>query len=102
MTNRPANWRSRGNIGRLSNGRDGTRTQRLSCPDVVLDEFPNHVTPLSKKRDLTEALAEAERGKRTMSTRHIYQIKNEIANHDCMALEVEWVGTRPYPSELFR
>ena len=37
-----------------------------------------------------------ERGKKVMS-RQMYKIKQEIANHDRVALEVEWVGTLAVP-----
>ncbi len=40
------------------------------APDSVLDEFPNRVVPLGKRRGLAEALEGAERG-RIMSARSI-------------------------------
>src|SRR6266513_1339537 len=38
----------------------------------------------------------AERGKKVMS-RQMFKIKQEIADHDRIALEVEWVGTLAVP-----
>jgi hypothetical protein len=43
-------------------GRNGSRAKRVPAPDVVLEEFPNLLTPLGKKRDLAAALEGAERG----------------------------------------
>jgi len=64
--------------------------------DVVLEEFPNLLTPPDKKRDLTAALEGAERGKKVMS-RQMYKIKQEMADDNRVALEVEWVGTSAVP-----
>jgi ketosteroid isomerase-like protein len=61
-----------------------------------LEEFANRLTPVVKTRDLAAALEAAERGKRVMS-RQKYKIKQEIAEGDRVALEVEWVGTLAVP-----
>jgi ketosteroid isomerase-like protein len=80
----------------LERGDTGEDLSRFFAPDVVLEEFPNRLTPVGKRRDLAAALEGAERGKRAMS-RQIYKIKQEIADHDRVALEVEWVGTLAIP-----
>jgi ketosteroid isomerase-like protein len=80
----------------LERGDTGEDLSRFFAPDVVLEEFPNRLTPLGKRRDLDEALEGAERGKRAMS-RQIYKIKQEIVDYDRVALEVEWVGTLAVP-----
>jgi len=80
----------------LEMGETGAALKEFLAPDVVLEEFPNLLTPLGKKRDLAAALEGAERGKRVMS-RQMYKIKQEIADHDRVALEVEWVGTLAVP-----
>jgi len=81
-------WRSHGDTCRLSN--EERREQRLVdflLPDVILEEFPNLLTPLGKRRDLAAAPEGAERGKKFMS-RQMYKIKQEIAELERVALEV--------------
>ena len=80
----------------LERGETGAALKEFLAPDVVLEEFPNLLTPLGKKRDLTAALEGAERGKKVMS-RQMYKIKQEIADNDRVALEVVWVGTLAVP-----
>src|SRR5467141_4951886 len=76
----------------LEQGAAGAELSKFFAPDVLLEEFPSLLTPLGKKRDLAAALEGTERGKKVMS-RQMYKIKQEIADHDRVALEVEWVGT---------
>ena len=52
--------------------------------------------PLGGKQDLATAPENAERGKRAVS-RQMYKIKQEIADADRVALEVEWVETLAIP-----
>jgi ketosteroid isomerase-like protein len=85
----------------LERGDTGADLSRFFAPDVVLEEFPNRLTPSVKRRDLVAALEGAERGKKAMS-RQIYKIKQEIPALDRVALEVEWVGTLPYPLDPYR
>ena len=80
----------------LEQGETGAALRSFFAPDVVLEEFPNRLTPSGKKRDLAEALEGAERGKKVMSAQ-MYKIKNEIAEHERVALEVVWVGTLAVP-----
>jgi ketosteroid isomerase-like protein len=76
----------------LERGDMGEDLSRFFAPDVVLEEFPNRLTPLGKTRGLAEALEGAERRKKAMSLQ-IYKIKQEIADRDRVALEVESIGT---------
>ena len=62
----------------LERGETGAALSSFFARDVVLEEFPNRLTPTGKKRDLAEALEGAERGKKVMSAQ-MYKIKNEIA-----------------------
>jgi ketosteroid isomerase-like protein len=80
----------------LERGGTGAALREFLAPDVVLEEFPNLLTPLGKRRDLTAAQEAAERGKKVMS-RQMYKIKQEIADRDRLGLEVEWVGTLAVP-----
>jgi len=77
-------------------GESAAAFKEFLAPDVVLEEFPNVLAPLGKKRDLAAALEGTERGKKVMS-RQMYKIKQEIADHDRVALEVEWVETLAVP-----
>jgi ketosteroid isomerase-like protein len=87
---------ARNYVQALEQGETGAALGRFFAPDVVLEEFPNRLTPLGKTRDLAAALEGAERGKKAMS-RQKYKIKQEIAKDDRVALEVEWVGTLAVP-----
>jgi hypothetical protein len=80
----------------LERGETGEGLSKFFAPDAVLEEFPNRLTPLGKRRDLAAALEGAERGKKAMS-RQMYKIKQEIACQDRVALEVEWAGTLAVP-----
>src|SRR5258708_19133362 len=80
----------------LEQGAAGAEFSKLFSPDVLLEEFPSLLTPLGKKRNLAAALEGAERGRKVMS-RQMYKIKQEIADHDRVAPEVEWVGTLAVP-----
>lgn len=88
--------RLRGDLQALERGETGAALKEFLAPDVVFEEFPNLLTPLGKKRDLAAALDGAERGKKVMP-RQMYKIKQEIADNDRVALEVEWVGTLAVP-----
>src|SRR6266576_1868901 len=90
-------WRLHGDTCRPSKGgRRGPHPRRFLLPIVGLEEFPNLLTPLGKKRDLATALEGGGTGQKVMS-RQMFKIKQEIADHDRMALEVEWVGTLAVP-----
>src|SRR6266513_2629177 len=49
--NRLEIWGSRGDTYRPSKGGDGAALKKFLAPDVVLEEFPNLLTPLGKKRE---------------------------------------------------
>ena len=48
----------------LERGDTGEDLSRFFAPDVVLEEFPNRLTPLGQRRDLTAVLEGAEFGKK--------------------------------------
>ena len=83
---------ARGYLRAMETGEAGAALNRFLTHDVVLAEFPSRLTPVGKRRDLAAALEGAEGGKKAMF-RQIYKIKKEIADHDRVALEAEWVGT---------
>ena len=72
----------------LEQGEAGAELSKFFAPDILLEEFPNLLTPLGKKRDLAAALKGAERGKKVLS-RQMYKIKQEIEDNGRVALEVE-------------
>jgi ketosteroid isomerase-like protein len=80
----------------LERGETGAALRGFTAPEVVLEEFPNLLTPFGKKRDLAAALEGGRTGKKVMS-QQMYKIMQEIANHDRLALEVEWVGALAVP-----
>ena len=47
----------------LERGETGAALKEFLAPDVVLDEFPNLLTPVDKRHDLGAALEGAELGK---------------------------------------
>ena len=73
-------------------GGDGGRTQGGSYSRCRLRGIPEPSDTPGKKCDLATALEGAERGEKVMS-RQMFKIKQEIADHDRIAVEVEWVGT---------
>jgi hypothetical protein len=83
----------------LERGDTGAELSRFFDPEVVFEEFPNLLTPSGKRRDLVAALKGAERGKKVMSSQ-MYKIKQEIADFDRVALEVEWVATLAVPLSI--
>jgi ketosteroid isomerase-like protein len=80
----------------IERGQTGEALSHFFAPDVVLEEFPNRLTPQGKRQGLPEALEAAELGKKAMA-RQMYKIKKEIADGNSVALEVEWVGTLAVP-----
>jgi hypothetical protein len=76
----------------LERGEPGAALKPFFAPDAVFEAFPNRLRPLGEKQDLAAALENAVRGKQAMP-RQMYKIRQEIADLDRVALEVEWVGT---------
>jgi ketosteroid isomerase-like protein len=87
---------SRSYLRAIERGETGEGLGKFFASDVIFEEFPNRLTPVSKRRDLAESLAGAEKGKKLMS-RQIYKVTHEIAEGDRVALEVEWEGTLAIP-----
>src|SRR5260370_3571994 len=79
----------------LERGETGAALRNFLAPDV--EAFPNRLRPLGEAPNLA-ALENVERGKKAMSHQK-YKIKQEIADLDQVALEVEWVGTLAVPFE---
>ena len=78
------------------NGGDGGCTQGVSCSRCSLRGIPEPSNASRQEARPGCGPGGAERGKRVMP-RQMYKIKQEIADHDRVALEVEWVGTLAVP-----
>lgn len=66
------------------------------APDVVQEEFPNRLMPQGAVRDLAALREAAERGRKVMAAQ-TYEILNEVAVGDQVAVEVQWTGTLTVP-----
>lgn len=75
----------------LEEGATGERLAAFFTTDVVQEEFPNRLVPQGKKRNLSELLLGAERGRQLMASQR-FELLNAIAQGDQVAIEVEWTG----------
>jgi len=82
----------------IENGAEFDKVQKFLAAGVVLETFPNRLLPLGSRDGLSGMRAAAERGKRVMASQR-YEIKNELAIGDQVALEVNWSGTLAVPYE---
>jgi hypothetical protein len=80
----------------LEPGETGAALRDYFAPDAVFEAFPNRLRPLGETLNLASALENVERGKKAMSHQK-YKIKQEIADRDQVALEVEWVERLAVP-----
>lgn len=80
----------------IESGASAGEITQFFAPEVVLQIFPSRLFPQGSHDDLAGIRAAAERGKKAMSSQR-YEIKNEVAGGDQVALEVDWVGTLALP-----
>jgi ketosteroid isomerase-like protein len=80
----------------LESGPTGDELAQFFAPEVVLEIFPSKFFPNGSRDDLTGILAAAERGKKVMTSQK-YEIRNEVASGDKVALEIDWTGTLAVP-----
>jgi ketosteroid isomerase-like protein len=80
----------------IESGASGDEIARFFAPEVVVEIFPSLFFPQGSRNDLAGIRAGAERGKKVMSGQK-YEIKNELASGDKVAVEIEWVGTLAVP-----
>jgi hypothetical protein len=76
----------------LESGPIGDELAKLFAPEVVLEIFSSKFFPNGSRDDLAGIFAAAERGKKVMTSQK-YEIRNEVATGDKVALEVDWTGT---------
>ena len=80
----------------IESGTLGDEIAQLFSPEVVVQIFPSRFFPNGSLDDLAGIKAAAERGQKVMSTQK-YQIRNEIADGNQVALEIDWTGTLSVP-----
>lgn len=66
------------------------------APGVVVEWFPNRLSPNGSKSDFSGLSDAVERGQQLMS-RQTYEIRNALADGDRVVLEVIWAGTLAVP-----
>ena len=80
----------------IEGGATGAALAEFFAPDVVQEEFPNRLVIQGARRDLAAILEAAERGQKVISAQR-YEIRNEVAQGNFVALEVLWTGTLAVP-----
>lgn len=80
----------------IESGARADEIAQFFAPEVVLEIFPSRFFPRGSRDDLAGIRAAAERGKKAMSSQR-YEIKNELASGDQVAVEVNWVGMLAMP-----
>jgi ketosteroid isomerase-like protein len=80
----------------VENGVEGSALAEFFTKDVIQEEFPNRLQPIGVHRDLSGILDAAKKGKKTLRAQK-YEILNEIADGDNVALEILWSGYLAVP-----
>ena len=68
------------------------------APQAIVETMPNQLVPKGNRDDLAGARRAAESGKKILVSES-YEVRNEVASGDLVALEVDWVGTLAVPYE---
>ena len=74
----------------------GDEIARFFAPEAVVEIFPSRFFPNGSHEGLAGIRAAADRGNKAMSGQN-YEIKNELASGDTVALEIVWTGTLALP-----
>src|SRR3982074_637600 len=80
----------------IENGAEGSALAEFFTKDVVLEEFPNRLSPIGAHRDLPALLDPAKKGKKTRRAQKSDRL-NSIVDGDSVALEVIWRGYLAQP-----
>jgi ketosteroid isomerase-like protein len=83
-------------IKAVESGATGDELTQFFAPEVVVQIFPSRFFPYGSRNDLAGILAAADRGSKVMSSQK-YDIWNEVASGDTVALEIDWTGTLAVP-----
>ena len=82
----------------IESGVEFDELQKFLAPGIILETMPNRLLPRGSRDDLAGMRVSSERGKKVMASQK-YEIQNEVANSDQVALEVNWTGTLAVPYE---
>ena len=80
----------------IESGANGNEMTQFFAPEVIVEILPSRFFPNGSRDDLAGIRAAADRGKKAMSSQK-YEIRNELASGDQVALEVDWTGTLAVP-----
>ncbi|MEU7206768.1 nuclear transport factor 2 family protein [Streptomyces sp. NPDC045470] len=80
----------------VAHGAVGEELARYFDEHVVQEEFPNALFPEGVRRDLSDVLESAERG-RALLAHQRFDVHNAVAAGDQVAVEVTWSGTLAVP-----
>jgi ketosteroid isomerase-like protein len=80
----------------IESGATGDEMAQFFAPEIVVEIFPSRFFPKGSRDDLAGIRAAAERGKKAMSSQK-YEIRDEVASGDKVAMEIDWVGTLAVP-----
>jgi ketosteroid isomerase-like protein len=83
-------------IKAIESGATGDELTQFFAPEVVVEIFPSKFFPHGSRDDWAGIRAAADRGKKAMSNQK-YEIRNELASGDQVALEIDWTGTLAVP-----
>jgi ketosteroid isomerase-like protein len=96
LTQSPNVETARRYLNAIERGATGDTLAEFFTPNVVQEEFPNRLMTHGARRDLAALLEGAERGQKVISAQR-YEIRNEVASGNFIALEVLWTGTLAIP-----
>lgn len=83
-------------IRAIESGAPGEEMAQFFAPEVIVEIFPSRFFPNGSRDNLAGIRAAAGRGKKAMSSQK-YEVTNELANGDSVALEILWTGTLAVP-----
>lgn len=69
---------------------------QLFTRDMVIEQLPNRIYPQGIRSDLSRMKEAFEKGRKLLSSQ-TYEIRNQIAHGDSVAVEVSWTGTLAIP-----
>jgi ketosteroid isomerase-like protein len=75
---------------------DAESVLSLFSPDAILEQLPNLIYPTGLRTTISEVPAAFEKGRKIFS-RQTYEITNEAATGNLVALEVLWTGMLTIP-----
>ena len=82
----------------IESGGDFGQVKKFLADGIILETLPNRLLLQGKRDDLAGMRLAHERVKKAVS-RQTYEVCNEIASGDQVALEVNWTGTLAVPYE---